>query len=431
MRKTRNARRGTVAVLTALCLIGVMGFAALALDAALLHNDRRSAQAAADAAALAAAGNLFANYRTYAGTDPLGSAAKEAKAAAKANGFNDDGVTNSVTVNVSPAKYEGGPHAGTPLPAGCAEVIVTQYQARAFSAIWGTDKVTVKARAVGCGKWAPKNNGIIVLDPTSSGSLNSSGGSSVTVQNANVIVDSNSPSAVVVTGGGSLTAPEFDITGNPGTSTSNGATINGRVLGNQVPTPDPLAYLPEPDPTSLNLTVQATKTVKLTSTGSSLALLPGVYQGGINVTGGSLTLAPGIYYMDGGGFSFSGSGSLTAEGVMLVNAPATKNSNSDVISITGSGTINLSPMTTGTYQGISLWQTRTSTNTIKVSGGGSGSITGTFYAQHGTLDVSGGGGASVGSQYISYDVNLGGNGAFTVNWQADATAPIRVVQLVE
>ena len=47
MRKSRPARKGTVAVLMALCLTGVLGFAALAVDAALLHNDRRSAQAAA------------------------------------------------------------------------------------------------------------------------------------------------------------------------------------------------------------------------------------------------------------------------------------------------------------------------------------------------------------------------------------------------
>jgi hypothetical protein len=201
--------------------------------------------------------------------------------------------------------------------------------------------------------------------------------------------------------------------------------ISGTVLDGQVPTPDPLAYLPEPDPSTM--TVQATKTVKLENQGS-LSLLPGVYQGGINVTGGNLTLAPGIYYMDGGGFSFSGTGSLTANGVMIVNAPK---SNSDVIGITGTGAVNLSPMTSGTYQGISLWQTRTSTNTVTVSGGGSGGILGTFYAQHGTLKVSGSGGQSVGSQYISWDVVLGGNGNFNITWAAPDVAPFKLLQLVE
>jgi hypothetical protein len=399
-------------------MIGILGFTALSLDAALLHQDRRAAQAAADSAALAAANNLFANFRTNKGLDPSATAANEALAAAAANGFSNDGVNSKVVVNIPPLS---GDHVGQ---VGYVEVIVQQFQQRAFSTIWGSDPVTVKARAVARGTWLPTNNGILVLDPTSSGSLTSNGGSSV-VTTGKIIVDSNSPTAAVVTGGGSLAAPEFDITGVPGTSTSGGGTFTGTILDGQVPTPDPLAFLPEPNPSTM--TVQSTKTVKLQNQGS-LSLQPGVYQGGINVTGGNLTLAPGIYYMDGGGFSFSGTGSLTALGVMIVNAPQ---SNSDVVGITGTGAINISPMTDGIYQGISLWQTRTSTNTLKVSGGGSGSITGTFYAQHGTLAVSGSGGQGVGSQYISWDVSLGGNGAFGVNWSPDSVAPVKTLQLVE
>jgi hypothetical protein len=88
-------------------------------------------------------------------------------------------------------------------------------------------------------------------------------------------------------------------------------------------------------------------------------------------------------------------------------------------------------MTTGLYQGISFWQSRSSTNTLTVSGGGSGAIYGTFYAQHGTLKVSGGGGQSVGSQYISWDVVLAGNGNFTIDWKPALVAPNKLFQLVE
>jgi carbon monoxide dehydrogenase subunit G len=421
MRKSRPARKGTVAVLMALCLTGVLGFAALAVDAALLHNDRRSAQAAADAAAMAAASNLFVNYRTNFGTDPGNSAVNEAWAAAAADGFNNDGTTNTVVVNIPPLT---GTFAGQ---AGYVEVIITQYQQRAFSAIWGSDAVTVKARAVARGKWTPTNNGIIVLDPTSSGSLSDTGGAAASAT-GKIIVDSSSASGAVVTGGGSLTSPEFDLSGNPGYSTSGGGAFNGTINSNQPPTPDPLAFLPEPDPTTLGLTTQSNKTVKLQNQGS-LSLLPGVYRGGISVTGGSLTLAPGIYYMDGGGFGFSGTGNLTAAGVMIVNMPK---SNADTISVTGSGVIDISPMTTGIYAGISLWQQRLSTNTITVSGGGAGStMTGTFYAQHGTLKVSGGNSAGVGSQYISYDLTITGSAAMNVIYNPATVAPVRILQLVE
>jgi hypothetical protein len=340
-------------------------------------------------------------------------------AAAAANGFANDGVASVVTVNIPP---QSGDFVGQ---AGYVEVVVQQFQRRAFSAIWSRDPISVKARAVARGMWTAGNFGILVLDPVSSGSLSSNGGSSVTT-NVKIIVDSNSATATVVTGGGVLTAPEYDITGVPGTSTSGtGAAINGTIKDGQVPTPDPLAYLPEPDPSTM--TVQATKTVKLQNQGS-LSLQPGVYQGGINVTGGNLTLAPGIYYMEGGGFSFSGTGSLNAPGVMIVNAPQ---SNADTINVTGTGAINLSPITTGIYQGISFWQSRSSSNTLTVSGGGSGAITGTFYAQHGTMKVSGGGGQSVGSQYISWDVVLSGNGNFTIDWTPPNVAPNKLFQLVE
>ena len=85
MRHSQRPRRGTVAVLAALCMIGVLGFAALSLDGALLHQDRRAAQAAADSAALAAANNLFDNYRANQGLDSDGAAVNEALAAAAAN----------------------------------------------------------------------------------------------------------------------------------------------------------------------------------------------------------------------------------------------------------------------------------------------------------------------------------------------------------
>jgi len=142
-------------------------------------------------------------------------------------------------------------------------------------------------------------------------------------------------------------------------------------------------------------------------------------------------MMPGIYYMDGGGFSFTGQGGLSAQGVMIVNAPK---SNADNISITGNGTnpINISPMTDGIYKGISLWQVRSSTNTIAVNGNGGDTMTGTFYAAKGTLNVTGNGtNAVIGSQYISYDMVMGGNGSFSVNWNVDQTARTRIIRLVE
>lgn len=422
MRHSQRPRRGTVAVLAALCLIGVLGFAALSLDAALLHQDRRAAQAAADAAALAAATNLYQNYELYQGLDNNDKAKAAALAVASANGFTNDGTTSTVTVHVPPTS---GIMSGK---AGYAEVIVQLNQSRYFSREGGTGTLPVTARAVARGMWYAVGDGIIVLDPSSSGALSAGGGGSVSVVGANIVVNSSSASAAIANGGGTLTAPEFDVTGVPGTSTSGtGSSFSGTIESGQTPIPDPLAYLPVPDPSTM--TVQSNKAINY-SQKKTLTLNPGVYTGGISVSGqGQLVLNPGIYYMDGGGFSFTGQGGMSASGVMIYTNPA---SNSDNININGSGTISWTPPTSGVYTGIALFQARSSTNTVTVSGNGSTSMYGTFYVAGGPLKVTGNGtGDVLGSQYISYDLITGGNGSFSISWNVNQVARTRLVGLVE
>jgi hypothetical protein len=413
MRYQQNPRKGNVVLIVAICLTVLLGFVALALDGGMLLDERRDVQSAADTAALAAAEDLYVNWQTNKGLDPQGTAAKKAAALATANGF------SSIQVNIPPAF---GYFVGQP---GYAEVIVTANQARAFSVLWGTDGLPVTGRAVAQGRWVPDKMGILVLNPTAPGSLTNTGGGIMTVAGVPTIVDSNSPSAATATGNGTVISPSIDITGVPGISGSG--TWVGTVNAGSPPVPDPLAYLPEPDPTTM--VVQATHPTHIAGQ-STTTLDPGVYKGGITVTGqGLLVMNPGIYYMDGGGFSFSGLGGMNATGVMIVNAPK---SNSDNISINGNGSINFSPPTSGIYSGISLWQVRSATNTIFVNGNGGSSMSGTFYTANGTLNVGGNGANDViGSQYISYNLTLGGNGNFAVNWNANQTARTRIIELVE
>jgi hypothetical protein len=117
---------------------------------------------------------------------------------------------------------------------------------------------------------------------------------------------------------------------------------------------------------------------------------------------------------------------------MLYNDPG---STSDTISLAGSGnTISLSPMLSGPYKGITLFQNRTSTAPVTVSGSNSSTLTltGTFYAAAATLNITGNGSQqTIGSQYISYDLVTGGNGSFSVNWSAQLAPGTRQILLVE
>jgi hypothetical protein len=413
-------RRAAVAVLMAVALVALVSVVALSLDGGTLLAERRHAQATADAAALAAACELYANAWSVSilNFDPDGAAAASATAVAAANGY--DATNSVVTVNIPP---KNGPYVGK---TGYAEVIVEYKVTRSFSNLFTQGAIPVRARAVALGAPIAADVGILVLDPTGKSAFNSQGSGTTTVAGTPIIVDSTDPEAAIAGGGGTVVAPEFDIAG--GYSTSGGGSFSGQINTGRLPTADPLADMPPPDPSTM--TRQTNKKTQVTS--GTLDLQPGVYKGGISVSGtGSINLAPGIYYMDGGGFSFSGQGSLVGHGVMIYNAPG--NGNADGISVTGQGSIDLTGITSGVYQGMTFFQDRTSTVTGNISGtSGTTNITGTFYFPAAQLNITGNGGVvNLGSQYISYDLNLGGNGGINIQWSPDTVARKRSIYLVE
>jgi Flp pilus assembly protein TadG len=444
MLMNRQKRPGHVVVFFALMITVLVGVSAIAIDGGVIMDNVQKLQAAADASALAAAEELFRKWQTDAGWDGSGSAKNAAVALAAYNGYTNDGVNSIITPNAFTTGQSGqgqgtgnvtavehgvfippvtGDHVGK---AGYVEVVIQYNQKRNFSSIYGTQKIPQRARAVAEGGWKAGTMGILLLDPTSSGALTVVGNGVMSVVGAPLIVDSNAADGGVTTGSGTVSVSSntsMDFSGSPGISGS-GSWI-GPVRTNQPPVPDPLLYLPEPSP------VGASTYNKVNVAGNRVVTIdPGAYNGGIKVSGqASLVMNPGIYYMVGGGFSFTGQGSLTATGVMIVNLPS---SNSDTITVNGTGAINMSPMMTGIYRGILLWQQRSSTNTISITGNGTSTISGTFYAAHGHLDVGGNGSQDVlGSQYISYTMKVNGNGNFAVNWNPDKVARVRIIRLVE
>lgn len=419
----RKSRQGAVVVLVAVSLAAVLSFVAIAVDGGGLLDRRRDAQATADASALAAAEVLFRAYPTAHGVDTDGTADRAALAIAAANGFNNDGTNSVVDVRTYPEIYSGGPHGGSPIPRGFVEVTVQYNQQRYFSAIMGSGTIPITARAVARGSWEPAYVGIHVLDLHRSAALTATGESSITVTGASVIVNSDASDAATSTGG-TVTASPINITGGTSVSGSKGG-FNGEINYGTPPEPDPLRHVPEPAINGYD--VQSAGPVHISN--GTRTLRPGTYRGGISVSGlGSLNMEPGVYYMDGGGFSFSGQGDLMAQGVMIFNAPT---KSSEVVSITGSGSIVMSPPTSGIYKGLTLFQARYSTNTMTVAGGGYMDIIGTFYTANGTLKVGGNGDSRVGSQYISRFLEIVGNGGIRIDYDAANAIPRRVWHLVE
>jgi hypothetical protein len=123
---------------------------------------------------------------------------------------------------------------------------------------------------------------------------------------------------------------------------------------------------------------------------------------------------------------------------------------SEKIQITGNsaGQVLLTPLTDGPYQGMVLWQDRNSTVPVLAEGNGNFNVQGTFYAANATLNINGNASGStgyfidddgnkvtgtsrIGSQYISQDLSLGGNGNVSIKYSGPNAANIRILDLVE
>jgi hypothetical protein len=137
---------------------------------------------------------------------------------------------------------------------------------------------------------------------------------------------------------------------------------------NAPPEPDPLRFLPIPTSAPIFNNYPA-----IAGVGPDVTLQPGTYVGGLSISGSrNVILQPGIYVMQAGfnnyGFSFGSTGSLTGDGVMIYNDPTGGGGPlQNTINITGSGAVTLTPPSSGTYQGISIFQARNANNFVTIN----------------------------------------------------------------
>ena len=143
-----SGRRGAVAVFVAVCVSLLLAIVALALDGGILLSERRHAQAVADAAARAAAADLYLGKS-------VSTAQQSALRTAAANGYPNDGTVSIITPNATDAGNNplhgiwippiSGDYIGNP---DYAEVAVEWNQYRTFSNIFGSGLIPIRARAV-------------------------------------------------------------------------------------------------------------------------------------------------------------------------------------------------------------------------------------------------------------------------------------------
>jgi hypothetical protein len=427
--------------LTVLTLTLLVGMVAVAVDGGALLEDRRHVQATADAAALAAAADLYTHYPDNGGADPQGTAAKSARTVAAANGFADDGAHSVVTVNVSPGRYEGGPNAGQPLPPGYVEVLIQLNETRKFSNVFASGTIPVRARAVARGTWGPVPDTVHALSLHGNGAVTVGAFSGLNA-NGSLRVNSDSVTAIVVGLGGTISALVLIV--NALLSGLLGLLLGLLGLGGGGPSakyvpplPDPLRYLQAP--AVVGLTNRGTN---LSITSGTVDLYPGVYTGGLTIGGtANVTLhtnadgSPGIYLIQGGGLAVSGSANVGVAagepgGIMVFNAWSL---GTDAINVNSTGAVTLSPPSSGPYKGLTLFQARgtplTAGPTIALTGNGRTKITGTVYGAHAPCRCHGSGGGVLGGQHIVDSLAVTGN--VNVDASGQPVANGRQVGLVE
>ena len=389
--------RGQALVMVTVGIVTLMAILGVTVDVGYGYYLKQFTQAAADSAALAAAGAANAGGSVCNGVTVICNSAGYACPASPGSTSNLDigclyakqnglGTTSNQSVTMT---------SGTGVTGGAVvtywvKALASTNVPTGFSRVIGATRVVVNSEAT-AGVTTGGGGCVYVLD--SSGGITASGSGSV-----------NSSCGVYVNG-------NITLSGSVGVHGTGGANVNllGTVTnsGSGTVSPlvaissavsDPLASLPTP---SYNTTCTTSSSVvivnqpsynlpagvycaSITIINSTVAMHPGTFTSGINMSGSTVNFASGTYaFTGGGGLLTSGTNSFNGAGVMLYLSGGA--------GITGSGanTFSMTGITSGTYQGILIFGDRTSgTGSLTFSGGTSTS--GTIYVPKGSLTFSGG-----------------------------------------
>jgi len=387
----------------ALGLTTMFGVVGLVSDVGYVYYRKQNAQAAAQAAAIAAAQQAFALggiqpicnasvlcnsypgvYTCPSAVAPPGSNNFEVACLyAKANGYSGSQVT-----------LEGGtttPREGVAHLTYWVTARVSETLPLLFSAALGGHNTTLTARATAAFVPPTGSGCVYVIAPTGT-SLTVSGGAQVN-SSCGVWDDSSDSNAVnlnglntsITTTGGATT----QIVGaSPGYTCGGGnlTCISPAPITGAVNSGDPLAQLPAPTNPSNCTAVPAMSPHSTTTVHNPTGTV--MFCNDVSVSNSEeLDLDPGTYIFTGcggSGIKVSGQGTLNGSGVFLYfEGNCTPN-------FAAGATVTLSAPTAGPYDGILMFQARNDSVGASLTGGGAQLLTGIVYFPNTLLQYTGG-----------------------------------------
>lgn len=423
----KRSERGQILVLMVLMMVALLGAAGLAIDGVRLYANRRSTQGAADNAALAAALALC--------NDADVSAA--ALSAAAANGYNNDGDTNTVTVHNPPS---AGFYAGNN---EYIEVTINAEQSAAFTQVVyaGELESTSSATArcfggVGAGPIGG-GSGLIALNPSDTKAVWVTGSGCLKVDGGGIFVNSNHATAFYVEGGGTCTGA---MNGQPRVNSDWIEIVGSYYIPGWVQVvPNPpttgVAAVADPLP-DLQPPAQPAAAPPPEMPGCSAAFISGVYSGGnLNMgnhwctpqphikpgTYNSFTITsdanvvmdPGVYYINGGNFRIDGAAIVQANEVLIYVSAGN-------MRIGASGNITITAAESGEYAGLAIYMDRANISTFTIDGAGATLIRGTIYVPGATVVAAGSAtNNTLNAQILAGKYRIEGAAVFNVLYDSD------------
>ncbi len=353
----------------------ILGVVGMSVDMGTWYANKRVAQAAADAGALAGALEVMRINQDPSEPD-ITEAEIHAAAAASAeqNGYYS-GAGDTIEVNYPP---DTGSYAG----AGDAVEVIVRRPASVFLArlLMDEDQITVAARAVA----AVDVNDTCMwgLNKTKKNAIKISGGALVNMP-CGILSNSNDPAeSLGVDGTGCVTATKIKAAGG-----TNGECIHPNALENVNQVNDPFANMAPPSGIG---GCDSNKNIKVNS-GQTVTLDPGVYCGKITVnSGGTLNFNEGEYVLDGAGMTFSSDADVNGTNVSFY---ITEDSGQgDNISIAANAVVDLSAPWDGENPGVLFYQDRNSPTNIQhnFTGGATMDLEGILYFPNQDLQFTGG-----------------------------------------
>jgi Flp pilus assembly protein TadG len=439
---------GQVLVMTFFCMGVLLGALGLAVDVGVLLHARRNMQAAADAAAMAGATEMF-----YNGTTNVDA---KAKAAAKGMGVDSTVTGNTVNVISSPT-----------LPGGlacssCVQVQVAMPNPTLFIAAMSqlflnssnSNSVNVSANAV-AGSPGVSQTCVYVEDPHASSSFWIHGAGDLNAPNCGVYVNSDDPGALCVTGNaGKSDFAEVSVHGGQGSGNCKGDPGPPVYLNTGVQSlPGAWAGIPA-DPRGSCPSVTNVATLSGDQTKNAPGF--GKYQCYANgtctsttkkgvttynctpVTLSSATLGAGIYVFETGvkitGATTIGANTASGGATVVVTGNSSPTDMNGGVYDTGTATTfyDYAPQS-GTYNGVAIYQPSGDNQQLELQfGSGSSIFDGAVLAPSAPVDLHDQGGAVnatvlvVGQAYINGQVNLTNYSSYNPN-----TTPFQHITLVE